>query len=94
MLIIVNLWVLVIELISVVYIKDVMDFWWLLYVEEVLVDGKYLINVYIDFFKQCWICYQQLVGYGLEDFVVLVFYLLFIKMGKKVLEVELGDWDD
>lgn len=94
MLITANPRVLTIEPTSVAYTKDVMDFWRPLYAEEALVDGKYSTNVYIDFFKQCWTRYQQLAGYGLEDFAALAFHLPFTKMGKKALEAELGDRDD
>lgn len=86
--------VLTLEDTTVAYSKDIMDFWRPLYSTEAMVDGKYSTSVYIDFFKQTFMRYQQLTGRGIEDFTAIAFHLPFTKMGKKGLEGLLGERSD
>lgn len=86
--------VLAIELTSVSYSRDLMDFWRPLYATEAIVDGKYSTGVYVDFFKNTLTRYLQRTGRRLDDFAGIAFHLPFTKMGKKGLEGVLQDRDD
>ncbi|MFT9009151.1 MAG: hydroxymethylglutaryl-CoA synthase [Bifidobacterium sp.] len=76
------------------YSEDINDFWRPNGRTEALVDGKYSMRVYLDFFRHAFDAYCDRRSLGLDDFGALLFHLPFTKMGVKALRVALEQADD
>lgn len=79
---------------SVFMTAEAADFWRPLYTNCALVNGKYSMQIYLEFFSKLWERYRRNTEKSCEDFEAFLFHLPFAKMGLKALKEVLKDASD
>lgn len=77
-----------------VYSEDINDFWRPNDHRTALVQGKYSIQVYLDFFRHTFAAYKKVKKWRTQDFSALLYHLPYTKLGFKANSLALADEDE
>lgn len=79
---------------SSVYSEDINDFWRPNDHRTALVQGKYSIQVYLDFFRRTFGAYKKERKWQTQDFSALLYHLPYTKLGFKANSLAIADEDE